>query len=362
MAHSTIDAETRDARGNRYGPTSARTHARGRARPAGATIDVHSHIAVPEAFALVAGKVDPDAIPMVRHSTAATRALNQRQDADRTVAMVDMDDRLAVLDAMELDMQVVAPPPPQCFPTLPADLAAQAIAIVNDGIAEFVGRRPDRFAGLGTVTFQDPERAPADLEGVMRRGLKGVMILTSVPGTDEIAAERFMPFWKKAEDLGAVVMIHPNGFSGGERFSEYYFSNVIGNPLDTTVALHYLIFNGVMERLPKLKILAVHGGGYLPAYSGRIDHAWGARDDVDAGLPQPPTTYLKRMVFDSVVFTAHQLEYLVKTYGADHVVMGTDYPYDMADYDPVGHVVGADLTDAQKAAVAGGTAKALFGI
>lgn len=359
--HSTLDAETRDARGNRYGPTSARIHEK-RPRPQAQTIDVHSHVAVADAFKLVAGQVDMNDIPMFRHSNAATRELNKRQDEDRARAMVDMDDRIAVLDAMELDRQVVAPPPPQCFSTLPADVAAKAIAVVNDGIAEFVGRRPDRFDGLGTVTFQDPDRAAEDLEGVMRRGLKGVMILTSVPGTDEIAAPRFEPFWKKAEELGAVVMIHPNGFSGGERFADYYFSNVIGNPLDTTVALHYLIFNGIMERMPNLKILAVHGGGYLPSYAGRIDHAWGARDDVNAGLPQPPTTYLKKMYFDSVVFTPHQLEYLVKEYGADHIMMGTDYPYDMADYDPVGHVVGADLTEAQKAAIVSGTAKTLFGI
>ena len=157
-------------------------------------------------------------------------------------------------------------------------------------------------------------------------------------------------------------MIHPNGFTGGDRFHEYYFSNVIGNPLETTTALHYLIFNGVLRDMPELKILAVHGGGYLPAYSGRIDHAWGARADCHADLPKKPTEYLRQVYFDSVVFSQHQLEYLVKLYGADKIVMGTDYPYDMADYDPVGHIATSNLTDEEKAKVAGLSALKMLGV
>ena len=187
------------------------------------------------------------------------------------------------------------------------------------------------------------------------------MLLTNMDG-EEISADRFRPFWKKAEELGAVVMIHPNGFTGGERFSEYYFSNVIGNPLETTTALHYIIFNGLLRDMPNLKIFAVHGGGYLPAYSGRIDHAWGARQDSYANLPEPPTNYLKKVWIDSVVFTDHQLEYLVKVYGADKVIMGSDYPFDMADYDPVEHIVSSALSDEDKAKVGGLTAMKLFGL
>ena len=149
----------------------------------------------------------------------------------------------------------------------------------------------------------------------------------------------FAPFWKKAEELGALVLIHPNGFTHPKRLSRFYFNNVIGNPLETTVALHYLIFDGVLERHPNLKILAVHGGGFLGGYSGRIDHAWGARSDSHASLPKPPTHYLKKVFFDTVVFTPIQLEALVKMFGADHVVLGSDYPFDMADFDPIEHVV-----------------------
>ncbi len=131
----------------------------------------------------------------------------------------------------------------------------------------------------------------------------------------ELSDPAYAPFWKKAEELGALVLIHPNGFTEAKRFTRFYFNNVIGNPLETTIALHYLIFDGVLERHPNLKILAVHGGGFLPAYSGRIDHAWGARSDSHGDLPKPPTDYLKQIYFDTVVFTPHQLAELVRLFG-----------------------------------------------
>src|SRR5918912_438143 len=137
-------------------------------------------------------------------------------------------------------------------------------------------------------------------------GFKGCNSLSNVGGR-ELYDPAFAPFWAKAEALGALVVIHPNGFTEGQRFSRLYFSNVIGNPLDTTVALHYLIFDGVLERHPNLKIFAVHGGGYLGGYSGRIDHAWGARSDAHSTLPKPPTHYLKKIYFDTVVFTPIEL-------------------------------------------------------
>jgi len=189
-----------------------------------------------------------------------------------------------------------------------------------------------------------------------------VEILTNVAGR-ELSDPAFAPFWQKAEELGALVMIHPNGFTEASRLTRFYFNNVIGNPLETTIALHYLIFDGVLKRHPRLKILAVHGGGYLGAYSGRIDHAWGARSDSHGALPQPPTTYLKRIYVDTVVFTPHQLAALVEVFGPDRVLLGTDYPYDMAEYDPIGHIAAVDGFDVTTmAALAGGNAKKLLGL
>jgi len=246
---------------------------------------------------------------------------------------------------------------------VPLDIAVQAARMVNDGIAAFCAKKADRFKGFGTVPMPDGNEASKELERCVKQlGFKGVQVITNVNGK-ELSDPVFTPFWKKAEELGVLVMIHPNGFTDASRFERFYFNNVIGNPLETTVALHYLIFDGVLERHPKLKILAVHGGGYLGAYSGRIDHAWGARSDSHGSLPQPPTSYLKRVYVDSVVFTPHQLAELTRVFGTDHVLMGTDYPFDMAEYDPVGHIAAVPSFDAATiAALAGGNAKRLLGL
>lgn len=362
MTKATIDTAHLGNDDNRYGPTAARPAPGDKRRLDSKTVDIHAHVNIPAAWDYMLPHFDPTKIAMVMYSNDATKALNMKQDKDRTEAMVDRDDRVAVLDAQGIDVQVVAPIPFQCFYQSPAEHCVAASRIVNDGLAEWVGGRPDRFVGLGTVPMTDPDAAVTELTRCMTDlGMKGVEVLTNIDG-EELASPRFEPFWKKAEELGALVMIHPNGFTQGDRLHDYYFANVFGNPLETALAVHHLIFSGTMERMPDLKILAVHGGGYLPSYSGRIDHAWGARQDSNAGLPKPPTSYLKKFYFDSVVFTDHQLEYLVKLYGADHIVMGTDYPYDMADYDPVEHIVSSGLSDADKAAVAGGSAIKLLGL
>ncbi|HTH96464.1 MAG TPA: amidohydrolase family protein, partial [Stellaceae bacterium] len=228
--------------------------------------------------------------------------------------------------------------------------------------AEYVAGRSDRFVALGSVPMQDGHLAAEELGRVMKMsGMKGVQILTTI-GDKEISDPSFEPFWTKAEETNAVVLLHPNGFTQGQRLKNHYYNNVIGNPLETTMAIHNLIFDGVLERHPKLKIVVVHGGGYVGGYAGRMDHAWGARGDAKAGLPKPPTSYFKQLYFDTVVFTYEQLEALVRLVGVDHVVMGTDYPFDMADSDPVGHVANSALDKAAIGAICGGNAKKLLNL
>jgi aminocarboxymuconate-semialdehyde decarboxylase len=350
---------------NKYSLTVARRHGGpGRElRPSSITIDIHSHVAIPAAAALVAPHLDPATIPLTHFADAGTRSLNQRQEQDIRARITGYDERLGDMDAMGLDMQLVLPSPNQCYYTVALDIAVKAARMVNDGLAEYVARKPDRFIALGTVPLSDGDEAADELERCMTKlGMKGAEILTNVAG-QEISERQYAPFWKKAEELGALIVLHPNGFTEARRLSRFYFNNVIGNPLETTIALHYLIFDGILERHPNLKILAVHGGGYLPAYSGRIDHAWGARSDSHAELPRPPTSYLKKIYFDTVVFTPHQLSELIRLFGADHIVMGTDYPFDMAEYDPIGHVASVNGLEASAvAAIAGGNARRLLGI
>jgi aminocarboxymuconate-semialdehyde decarboxylase len=348
---------------NKYEPTAARKRGRpGReTRPKSLTVDMHAHVAVARAGEIAGPHIDPSKVPLDHFSTPETKAIMAKQAADIGDRIRTTDARFKVMDDMGVDMQLISPGPPQLYYTIPLDIAVQATRALNDGIAEYAGRHPDRLVALGGVPMADGNEAAKELERCMKQlKFKGVEILTNVAGK-ELSDPAFAPFWKKAEELDALVMIHPNGFTQAERLSRFYFNNVIGNPLDTTVALHYLIFDGVLERHPKLRIFAVHGGGYLGGYSGRIDHAWGARADAHASLPKPPTHYLKNNVFfDTVVFTPIQLEMLVKTFGADRIVLGTDYPFDMADFDPVEHVVSTGFDAGTTAAICGENAKRLL--
>jgi aminocarboxymuconate-semialdehyde decarboxylase len=348
---------------NHYRKTAARQHGRpGReSRPSSMTIDIHSHVGVAAADAMAKPHVPPD--PRGRMLTEETQFLTRKQDADRTPNLRDLSLRMRDFEEMGLDAQVISPAPPLCHYSVPPDIGVKVARAVNDGVAEIMAQDSKRIpAGMGSVPLGAGGAAAAEeLEyAVTKLGLKGVEVLAHV-GDKELSDPDFEPFWAKAEALGAVVFIHPHGYPQPDRLTRFYFNNVIGNPLDTTVALHHLIFDGVLERYPNLKIIAAHGGGYLPAYSGRIDHAWGARSDSHGALPKPPSTYLKKIYLDTIVFTPHQLEALVALFGAEKILLGTDYPYDMAEYDPVGHIMSAKLSPEDQAAIAGGNARKLFG-
>jgi aminocarboxymuconate-semialdehyde decarboxylase len=271
--------------------------------------------------------------------------------------------RLKEMDRQGIDMQAISPAPGQYYYWTDPELGRAAARLCNDNIAGIVAAHPQRFVGMGTVPLQAPELAVAELERMVKElGLRGVEICTDVAG-EELSSARFRPFFAKAEELGVVVFMHPSGYTDGGRLADHYFINVIGNPLASTVAVSHLIFGGVLEAYPRLKMVVAHGGGFLPAYSGRMDHAHRARPDCRRLIKKAPTSYLKKLYFDTVVFTDHQLEYLVQQYGSDHVLLGSDYPYDMADPDPVGHVMSAGgLTRAEKTAVLGGNAARLLRI
>ena len=305
---------------------------------------MHAHVAVPRAAEFVKPHLDLSTIPLAISPTPRPRRSTPSRRPTSATRIAGNDQRLADLDAMGIDMQLVCPPPPQCYYTVPLDIAVQATRMVNDGLAEYVAKKPDRFVALGGVPLSDGNEAAKELERCMKhaqvQGRRNPHQRRR-QGTVRSGLRAVLEEGRGARRAGAASI--PTASPQAERLTRFYFNNVIGNPLETTIALHYLIFDGVLERHPNLKILAVHGGGYLGGYSGRIDHAWGARSDSHGDLPKPPTQYLKKIYFDTVVFTPDQLEALVKTFGVDHVVMGTDYPFDMADFDPIEHVVSTRL-------------------
>ncbi|NNN29753.1 amidohydrolase [Streptomyces sp. S3(2020)] len=319
-------------------------------------VDFHGHLAVPAADELVAGTpglVAELAAEQRAHSPASL-AVNRAQLQRLAPRLTSVRERLADLDAMGVDIQVVGPMPMHHYWADP-DLALRLARTVNEAVAAHCAEAPDRLYGLGTVPLQHPDLAVALLDrAVTEHGLYGVSVSTTVDGR-ELADPAHDAVWHKAEELGAVVFVHPWGCSLGERLASHYLGNTVGQPVETTIALSHLVFSGVLDRFPRLKLVAAHGGGYLPTYIGRSDHAWRVRQDA-RGCAEPPSAYLRRMWFDSLVYTPRALRHLVEEVGADRVVLGTDHPFDMGVEDPVARLDAAGLDPADRAAVAGGNA------
>jgi aminocarboxymuconate-semialdehyde decarboxylase len=300
------------------------------------TVDIHAHIMVPEISRLVADQFDPSRDPFLRFGGASTE-YNQKIAPDLVPLLTDPLQRLTHMDRQGVEMQAVAIAPAQYHYWADQDLGDEIARIGNEAIAALVDAHPGRFVGMGTLPMQAPDRAVAEMERIASvHRFPGVSVNPSAEGVDydDPAYDRF---WDKVEELDLVVILHPNGFSNGDRLDRYYMINVVGNPVETTVALSHLVLGGVIERHPKAKILGVHGGGYLPFYMDRMDHAYEARPDVGALIKRKPSSYLKQLYFDSIVF-GDGLDYLIDRVGADHILMGTDYPYDMGEQDPIGRV------------------------
>jgi aminocarboxymuconate-semialdehyde decarboxylase len=327
------------------------------------TIDIHCHVLTPEAEEMVKGAGLTDWQPRMTHANELTRRINREQAERNRVQFSSIDKRLADMDLMGIDIQAITPSPAQTYYSADPELGLATARVINDNLADICSKHPDRFVGLGTVPFQAPEQAVAELNRLHKSlGLRGIEIATNVAGAD-LSEERFRPIFARCEELGLTVFMHPTGFPEASRFRDHYLTNVIGNPLDTTVAVHHLIFGGVLHQLPNLKLVVAHGGGYLPAYSGRIDHGASARPDTCEHLRHMPTTYLKRLYFDALVYTHHQLQYLVDLYGVDHILVGTDYPADMGEIDPVGFIERAPgLDDTERRAILGRNAARLLNI
>ncbi|MGC3980363.1 MAG: amidohydrolase family protein [Steroidobacteraceae bacterium] len=324
-------------------------------------VDVHCHMVVRSAVDFMR-EAAPTAIRTMGEGNSLSAEVQRRHVAAIQLPLSDVPTRLKLMDEANIDIQALSPSPAHYYYGAPAEVAVAAHRMVNDHIAATVAAHPDRFVGMGVVPMQAPELAIAELRRVVKQlGFRGVEIGTNINGED-LSAARFRPFFAAAEELDVLIFLHPVGFTEPRRMTDYFLDNVIGNPLDSTIAVSHLIFGGVLKHYPRLKICVAHGGGFLPAYAGRMEHAYHAREDCRVDIDQPPSHYLRKLYFDSIVFDAAQLEYLVQRYGADRILLGTDFPYDMAEADAVGFIESAKLTDAQRAAILGGNAARLFDI
>jgi len=315
------------------------------------TIDVHSHCLFHESLALMGDE--------------ASNVIPKTKGAQEHFIANAIENRLKGMDAMTIDMEVLSINP--SWYRKDRDLATQIVKINNEKLAEVCASRPDRFAAFASLSLQYPDLAVQQLEtAVKKQGLKGAAIGGSVLGED-FSSERFHPVWAKAEELGAVLFIHPQSTPPlAARFKgNGWLANTIGNPLDTTIALQHLIFEGTLDKYPGLKIIAAHGGGYLPSYAPRSDHACFVSPqncNPDIKLQKKPTEYLNQLYFDALVFTPEALRHLVAQVGASQIVLGTDHPIPWEEH-PVDHVFATTtLSDKDKAAILGGNAARLFGM
>jgi aminocarboxymuconate-semialdehyde decarboxylase len=327
------------------------------------TVDMHAHTTTPAVEELVAACPQKKAEAQIRLRTMGAASVEHNNKVmlpQCAGALTDLAVRLADMDRMGVDVQVVSPMPTQYYYWAERDLAAQIVTLQNEHVAGICAQHPERLVGLGTLALQHPELAVMQLEtAVQQLGLRGFELSTAV-NERELSHPSLEPVWAKALELGCVVFIHPMGCSLGERLAPSYLSNSVGQPVETAVALSHLIFGGVLDRHAGLKICAAHGGGYLPTYIGRSDHAFQTRPDAHS-MAEPPSAYLKRIWFDSLVYSPQALRRLIDQVGAGQVVVGTDYPFDMGHYDIhalVGKTPG--LSAAERAALLGGTAERLL--
>ena len=305
-------------------------------------IDIHCHYLNQEAAAKVAHFNPAQYEPAAKFANALTREVNVKQIRDRLPKLSTIETRLKDMDRMGIDIQAVSPAPNQCYYWTEPDLGVELSRMVNDRLAEIVATWPDRFVGLGTVPLQHVDLAVAELERCVKKlGLRGVEINPNVNGM-ELTDPRLdlEKFFARVQELDVIIFMHPLGFTQGQRLTDHYFNNVIGNPLETTVAASHLIFDGVMDRNPKLKIVLPHAGGYLAHYWARMDHAHRARADCHTVIKKAPSSYLKKFYFDTITFDPLMLRHMIDKYGPGHVLLGTDYPYDMGEEDPLG-LIGA---------------------
>jgi aminocarboxymuconate-semialdehyde decarboxylase len=319
------------------------------------TFDVHAHVIVPE----IAGDEpwqprvfrDGDGAQVVEMGGKQIRAAVQE--------FVDVDGILAAQDEAGVDRVLLCPWVPLLYYDADPDEGLRRARVQNEALARIVGEHPDRVAALGALPLQDPELAAAELHAVMAR-LSGVEVAASVRGVF-LGDDRFEPFWEAAEETGALVFVHPTtrGFDS-PAFQDYYLWNTVANPLETATAAAHMVMAGVMERHPGLRVLLAHGGGALLALRGRLRHAHGFQPQAKARLRESPEDSIRRFYFDTLTHDDDLLRALIDYVGPEHVLLGSDYPFDMGDARHVQTIRGLGLAPDAERAVLSGNAEQLL--
>jgi len=275
--------------------------------------------------------------------------------------LYDPETHIKDMDATGVDIQVLSPAPNTIYYNLETEDCLWFSRRLNDRISQTVKEYPTRFLGLATIPLQEPDKALDELDRAINKlGLRGLEILSNINGR-QLDVPELMPFYKEVEALDVPVFIHPYAVAGSDRMTRYHLANLIGNPTDTSLAAAHLIFGGILEKFPGLKFYLAHAGGCLPYLRGRWEHGYQVRADCKVIIKHPPSHYIPLFYFDTITHSVPILHYLVTSLGADKVMLGTDYPYDMSDIEPVSKVQRLEgISEEDKQKIMGGNAARLF--
>jgi aminocarboxymuconate-semialdehyde decarboxylase len=303
-----------------------------------APIDIHTHVEFAGSFEILKKRYSEEEIFerfVASVSGRRSAEINRGKVSAIRDALRDPQKKIRDMDEQGIGLSVLSSTPFGFFYEVEDDLAVELARFQNDRLSDMVKTDPDRFAAMATLPLQVPGEALRELErAVNQLGLRGVEIGSHV-GRRELGDEAFWPIYQSLESLNMPILIHPHHVAGVDRLLDFYLSNLIGNPLDTTIAAASLIFSGVLEKYPGLKIILAHAGGQFPYIIGRMEHGYEVRPECREKVHAPPFAFFKNFYFDIITHNSSALRYLISLAGSDHVLLGSDYPYDMGDPDPV---------------------------
>ena len=324
-------------------------------------IDAHAHILTEETMKLLekeTPKVAPKLAPVEKDIFELSIAVVPYRPFPR--GGFDIDQRLKDMAASDVDMQVLSNTPQTFLYNQDAGLTTAASIVQNDQIAKHVRDYPKSFYGIATLPMQAPKVAADELErAITKLGLKGMQIGSNIGGKN-LDDPEFEPVWAVANRHSAFCMVHPNNVAGIDRMKSYYLGNLIGNPLDTTIAAACLVFGGVIERFPSIRFFMVHGGGFAPYQAGRWQHGWQVRPEPKKNLKKPPAETIRTFYWDTILHGQPALEYLVSAFGANHVILGSDYPYDMGTFECARQVKALSIPQLDKVTILNGLVQTLL--
>ena len=328
-------------------------------------IDMHAHIFVKDALEKIAEKYTPHIPQLTIDAKGKYFITTKGKLSDPLEPMEEFYNtakRITLMSEEGVDIQVLSVTPGNFCYDAPVK-AGEALAVAqNNAIAEVVEAHPERFVGSATVPLQDVDVAVQELDRAIKDlRFTSVEIGSNVAGRNLDSLELW-PFYAKAQEMDVPIIVHPINNAGAERMQRYYLGNIVGNPLDTTIAIGSVIFGGVLEKFKSLKFCWAHGGGFFPYQIGRFDHAYKVRIESRANIPKPPSEYLKNMYFDTITHGKPALDFLIRTMGSGKVLLGTDFPWDMGEYDSVSTIESLDSTSKDRERVLGGNSKKLFKI